>query len=330
MSPPDVAPADWDPTRYLDFAGERLRPLLDLLHRVPLRRAERIVDLGCGTGVALAPLVRRFPAARIEALDSSAAMLERARALCHEDAEGVGLAGADIHLQLADIASWSDEESDDGRDGGGRASQQPPREQREPGFDLVFSNAALHWLGGHRELLPALLRRVRPGGVLAIQMPNNWAAPSHAAMRRVLATLGTPAAAATLARLERRPGDDDSDYERWLAPHRAHLDSWESEYLQRLRAAPAGDQGDAPETTRSAVFEWVRSTALRPVEAALAQDPAAWRTFCERYDALLRQAYPSRDDGITPFPFRRLFLVAVRSGGSSATDSEGPREPPRR
>src|SRR3546814_3767129 len=45
--------------------------------------------------------------------------------------------------------------------------------------DLLYTNAALHWLDGHETLIPGLLDCVKPGGWLAIQMPRNFAAPSH-------------------------------------------------------------------------------------------------------------------------------------------------------
>jgi trans-aconitate 2-methyltransferase len=49
-------------------------------------------------------------------------------------------------------------------------------------FDLIFSNAALHWLPDHERLLPALAGCLAPGGVLAVQMPRNFDAPSHTAI----------------------------------------------------------------------------------------------------------------------------------------------------
>ena len=70
----------WDPTQYLRYTDERLRPALDLMARVPLETATRIVDLGCGPGNVTAILKQRWPGAEVTGLDGSAAMLEKARA----------------------------------------------------------------------------------------------------------------------------------------------------------------------------------------------------------------------------------------------------------
>ena len=49
--------------------------------------------------------------------------------------------------------------------------------------DLLFSNATLQWLPDHATLFPRLLSLVRPAGVLALQMPRNFDAPSHELLR---------------------------------------------------------------------------------------------------------------------------------------------------
>src|SRR5258708_30878068 len=46
-------------------------------------------------------------------------------------------------------------------------------------YDVVYSNAALHWLPDHAELLLSILEKVEPGGILAVQMPRNFGAASH-------------------------------------------------------------------------------------------------------------------------------------------------------
>ncbi len=58
------------------------------------------------------------------------------------------------------------------------------------------------------------------------------------------------------------------------------------------------------------VVEWTKATGLRPYLDAL--DEAERGAFLADYAARLRRAYPSRGDGRTLFPFRRLFIVAFR------------------
>ena len=111
----------WDAGQYLRFADERTRPALDLLARIESAAPQRVVDLGCGPGNSTALLRERWPDAVLEGLDSSQDMLAAAR----RDHPGIAFVAGDI-------AAWS---------------------PAEP-YDVVFSNAALQWVGNHAELLP--------------------------------------------------------------------------------------------------------------------------------------------------------------------------------
>jgi trans-aconitate 2-methyltransferase len=164
-------------------------------------------------------------------------------------------------------------------------------------FDVLFSNAALQWLPDHARLLPRLFDHLAPGGVLAVQMPRNFGSPSHVLLRAV-ADAG-PWAKRLRPVLLREPVGTPAWYHDLLTPLAARLDIWETEYLQVL-------EGDDP------VLRWTRSTALRPVQAEL--DAEELRAFEADYRERLRSAYPKRPDGRTLFPFRRLFVVACRSG----------------
>lgn len=256
--------ADWNPAQYLTHAGPRLRPALDLLARVPLAAPAQVMDLGCGTGTATRLLAARWPQARVVGLDSSPAMLARART---EDGD------AGIVWQEADLGRWV-----------------PP-----PGsIDLLFSNAALHWLDDHAALLPRLMGGLRPGGVLAVQMPDNFSAASHQCL---FALARDPRwSDRLLPRLRETPVARPAAYRRLLAPLAADLDIWTTEYLHLL---------DGPDP----VFAWTQSTILRPLLDALTPEEAG--DLMGAYAEALRAAYPADDDGRTPFPFRRLFLVAV-------------------
>lgn len=254
---------DWNPARYLAHAAPRLRPALDLLARVPLESPADVLDLGCGTGTATRLLAARWPQARITGVDSSPAMLARARAE----------SPATLSWVEADLASWA-----------------PP----PAAADLIFSNAALHWLDDHAALLPRLMAGLRPGGVLAVQMPDNFAAPSHQALFRIA---HDPRWESRLRpALREAPVARPAEYRRLLAPLAAEVDIWTTEYLHLL-------DGEDP------VFAWTESTILRPLLGLLS--PEETRDLSAAYAAALRAAYPADPEGRTPFPFRRLFLVAT-------------------
>jgi trans-aconitate 2-methyltransferase len=261
----------WDPDRYLRFADHRARPGLELMARIPDIDARAIVDLGSGTGQLAARLAERWPAASVRGVDSSAEMVERAR-VDHPA----------IDWTVGDIAAW-----------------QPS----EP-VDLLFSNAALHWLDGHDTLFRRLRSFLAPGGVLAVQMPDNWAAPTHRIPAGVLDEGQWPAAAREALLRDRLA--DPGDYASWLAP--AGVDLWRTTYYQRLT-------GDDP------VWTWVTGSVLGPVLAALDEpDRERFGGVCR---ARYRLAYPAGPDGVTTLPFSRLFLVAIameQSGESGGVE----------
>lgn len=254
----------WDPTLYGGFAAPRLRPAMDLLARVPVDAPARVTDLGCGGGQATRLLAARWPAAELTGVDSSADMLAEARA---RDESGR------IRWRQDDVAAWTPE--------------QP--------LDVIYSNAALHWLDDHAALFPRLLQSLAPGGVLAVQMPRNHGAPSHTGM--AAAALAGPWADTLRPLLRPSPVAPPEVYYDLLAGQVARLDVWETEYLHVLEG-------------EDAVLRWVSSTALAPLLQALEGD---WREdFLADYRARMAAAYPPRADGRTLLPFRRLFLVAER------------------
>lgn len=252
----------WNPELYLRFADQRTRPAADLLARVPLTDPARVIDLGCGPGNSTGLLAARWPAARLEGLDSSAAMIEQARA-----------SGVPAAWILDDVATW--------------VAQSP--------YDLIFSNATLQWLPDQGALFPRLMNFVKPGGVFAFQVPMNFDAPSHALMRE---TAGDPRWKATLADVREIQRGEAQAYYDILRPQAAALDIWQTEYLQPLEG-------------EDAVYRWVSGTGLRPFVQALEGEERD--AFIAAYKAKLNAAYPRRADGVTLFPFQRLFVVAVKA-----------------
>jgi trans-aconitate 2-methyltransferase len=251
----------WDPKQYLKFSAPRLRPAIDLLARVEHAAPTDVYDIGAGPG-NVTPLLRaRWPRAHVTGVDESQEMLDTAR-----------VAQPDVEWVRADLMHWS---------------------PRRPA-DVLYSNAALHWLGDHEHLFPRLFSCLAPGGVLAVQMPRNFAAPSHTEVD------AAARAGPWHGRLEPllRPLSvaPPAAYYDLLASHAASLDIWESEYLHVL-------SGENP------VKEWIKGSRLKPLMDAL--DEPERSQFEAEYAARMAAAYPPRSDGHTLLPFRRLFIVAT-------------------
>ncbi len=159
---------------------------------------------------------------------------------------------------------------------------------------MIYSNAALHWLPDHQRLFPALVAQLAPGGVLAVQMPRNFNAPSHTLIAETVRS--GPWRARLEPMLAPSPVGEPAFYYGVLSGLVAQLDIWETEYLQVLEGADP-------------VKEWTKGTWLKQFLDAL--DEPQRSDFESDYAARLRHAYPALPDGKTLFPFRRLFMVAV-------------------
>ncbi len=249
----------WDPQQYELFQAARMRPGHDLIAALPTLHPDTIADLGCGTGRLTRMLADRWPSATVIGLDNSEPMLAKA---AQEQTR--------VAWELGDIATWT-----------------PPRP-----LDLVFSNAALQWLPGHEELFPRLVGMLKPGGVLAVQMPRNYGAPSHRIMGEM--AINGQWAGKLAGVLRSDPVHPPQWYWRTLAPLASNVEVWETEYMHAL-------QGENP------VLEWIKGTGLLPVLEALTEGERAG--FLAEYGALLKRAYPAESNGRTLFPFRRLFMV---------------------
>jgi trans-aconitate 2-methyltransferase len=160
--------------------------------------------------------------------------------------------------------------------------------------DVLISNAVLQWVPGHLELLPRWAAWLADGGWLAFQLPGNFEAAPHTAIREMARS---PRWRPLLGAVEvNRQAGDPLVYLDVLTGAGCQVDTWETTYFHLLR-------GEDP------VVEWVRGSALRPVLAALDDEQAA--EFLAGYRDRMRRAYPPRPFG-TVLPFRRVFVVARR------------------
>lgn len=252
----------WDPALYLRFEQYRTRPARELLERIDVEATRTVVDLGCGPGNSTTLLGARWPGAQVVGVDSDDAMLAEAR---RRHPHGT--------WEKGDVATW-----------------EPPSS-----VDVVFSNATLHWLPDHPRLVRRLFAFVADGGVLAIGMPNNYAAPDHTLIDRLL--------------VERRWGTLEARVERHqsvcapevyydaLAGVASWVDLWETQYHHVLDRAED-------------IVTWMSATGLRPTLEALGKDDRD--AFLAEYTSAIRAAFPRRADGRVLFPFRRIFFVAKR------------------
>lgn len=255
----------WNATQYLKFEDERTRPARDLLARVPITEARHVVDLGCGPGNSTELLVERFGPDAVTGLDSDDDMLAKARAR---------LPG--IPFIQADLASW----------------------RPEVPVDMFYANAVLQWLPDHLDVMARLMEEsLVSGGVLAVQMPDNFGEPSHVAMEETGAD-GPWSQAFAGGRIRRPRLPAPAEYLRRLKALSAKIDVWHTVYYHPIADAEA-------------IVAWVESTGLRPYLAEVA--PGERAAFRAAYLARIERAYPPMADGRRLLAFPRFFVVAVKA-----------------
>jgi trans-aconitate 2-methyltransferase len=262
----------WNPAQYGKFAAERARPFEDLLALVDPApdglRIEHAVDLGCGTGEQTARLHEHLGAADTVGIDSSAAMLEKARPLEH----------AGLHFELGDIAAFD--------------------ARRE--YDVVFSNAALHWVPDHPHLLRRLKDALRPHGQLAVQVPANADHPSHAIAFET-------AYDASFCEALRNAGDPLVEATPVLAPERYAVLLDELGFAeQHVRLQVYGHHL----ASTADVVEWTKGTTLTRYERGL--PPELYVEFVDRYRRRLLEVLGDRSPYF--YPFKRLLFWGKLGG----------------
>ena len=215
--------------------------------------------MGCGPGNSTAVLRHTFPEARLLGVDLSPEMVERAARRYPE-----------IAFRVGDAASLTGQ------------------------YDLIFSNACLQWVPQHETLIPGLMERLTPGGILAVQMPMNDDEPFYRIIREVTedAKWGFRG-----VELETNATCTPTEYFDLLSGCASSFDMWECKYYHRL-------------PDHRALIEWVRGTRLRPYLARL--DEAGRAALESELLARAAEAYPLTRSGEVLFGFRRFFFTATR------------------
>ena len=131
---------EWNAERYHAVSSPQQAWGRRVLERLPLDGAERVLDIGCGTGRVTAELAGRVPGGRDVGLDRSVSMLRTARSWLRDHAPKA-------QLVLADGAALPFCRA----------------------FDAVFSTATFHWVPDHAALFRSIVQALVPGGRLQAQ-----------------------------------------------------------------------------------------------------------------------------------------------------------------
>lgn len=137
----------WNAGIYNRYGKERIQPSIDLVNRILDKDFNKILDVGCGTGMSTAPLAENWKTAEITGVDLSEEMLQVAR----ETIPSASFVQRDCSKSLKDMGK----------------------------FDLIFSNAFLQWIPNQEEFITNSFEMLNDGGIFATQIPLFDAMPAN-------------------------------------------------------------------------------------------------------------------------------------------------------
>jgi trans-aconitate methyltransferase len=132
----------WDSEDYAKYSRAQQKWARELIDKLKLNGDETLLDIGSGDGKVTAEIAGLLPRGRVIGVDSAPSMVQLARSRYPQDTH------ANLSFELMDAAQLSFKER----------------------FDLVFSNAVLHWLTDHGPVLDGIFASLKPGGRMLLQM----------------------------------------------------------------------------------------------------------------------------------------------------------------
>jgi trans-aconitate 2-methyltransferase len=133
---------EWNPADYQQHSGVQQQWARELIGKLGLQPHEHVLDIGCGDGKVTAEIAGLLPRGQVVGIDNSAEMIRFARL------EFPTVRCRNLRFEVMDA-----------------------RDLRfNAKFEVVFSNAALHWIVNHKPVLAGIARALRPGGRVLLQM----------------------------------------------------------------------------------------------------------------------------------------------------------------
>jgi trans-aconitate 2-methyltransferase len=258
----------WDAQEYRKSSSEQQKWARELIARLRLRGNETVLDVGSGDGKVTAEIASLLPAGRVVGIDNSGEMVRLASETFPPEAH------PNLIFLLKDATDLDFEEA----------------------FDLVFSNATLHWVIDHGPVLEGIRKALRPSGRMVMQMGGRGNA---AGLIETLHNLmAAPKWSPCFEGFVFPYGFHGAvEYRTWV--ERAGLDPLRVELLPRDMVHP--DKG--------ALAAWIRTTWL-PYTQRLPElmQPAFIGDLVERY----LSRHPADDDGTIHVAMVRLEVEAEK------------------
>ncbi len=160
-------------------------------------------------------------------------------------------------------------------------------------YDLIFSNACLHWIPDHESLLPKLMSNLNDGGMLAVQMPLVQEAMFYKLLNRLISE-GKWKKLSVIHNFHNLTPNETYDI---LSRVSNDITMWDTTYYH---VVPSHDS----------VIEWYKGSGLRPYLEMLS--PAETSEFLSDLLAVIKREYPVQADDRVILKMPRLFFTAVK------------------
>jgi len=132
----------WDASDYANHSSAQQKWAKELISHLHLKGDESLLDIGCGDGKVTAEIASYLKIGMVVGIDSSEEMI----ALANDKFPPSLYPNLSFLKQDIRELSFFQE------------------------FDVIFSNAALHWVLDHRPILKKLYRALKPHGRVVVQM----------------------------------------------------------------------------------------------------------------------------------------------------------------
>lgn len=255
--------SDWNSNQYMKFERERTQPSKDLISRIEGMDFPRILDLGCGPGNSTFALKSKFEESEIIGVDASDNMLEKAR--CEHP---------DIEFKKCFLPSGLDEI--DGK------------------FDLIFSNACIHWIPEQKELLTKCRKKLNDGGILAVQIPFIQSAPFYKILYKLVDEKWQ-----NLSSIKNFHNLMPEEYYDLLNELGFDFDIWQTTYYHTV-------------SSHEGIIDWYKGSGLRPYLEALESDEERAK-FTSELLSIIKNKYPTQSNGNVILKMPRVFFVARKN-----------------
>ncbi|MDD6084917.1 MAG: methyltransferase domain-containing protein [Oscillospiraceae bacterium] len=251
---------DWNSKQYMKFKNERTRPSVDLINRIDIT-PKAILDIGCGPGNSTNRLYEKFSNAEILGIDNSEDMLQNAIKSYPE-----------LNFEKCSV---------------------PDELDNLKNYDLIFSNACLHWIPEHRKLFPKLMHKLNDGGMLAVQMPLVQIAPFYTMLNKILLDEKW----SELRNVNNFHNLMPDETYNILSEISSDVIMWETTYYHIL-------------PSRESIINWYKGSGLRTYLEVL--NDIQKEDFIYEIKEKLKETFPIYSDGKVILKMPRLFFIAKK------------------